>query len=125
MKRLLIVVLLAFAAWQGYGEYKSRGAEKAEPQGIADSAQPRAEKAEPQGIAEITQPRAEKSEPQGIADIAQPRVAPTAQRDAEPTNQFACDGRIHCSQMTSCAEATFFLRNCPGVSKNKGSGLAS
>ena len=28
---------------------------------------------------------------------------------------FRCDGRTHCSQMTSCAEATFFLRNCPGV----------
>lgn len=28
---------------------------------------------------------------------------------------FQCDGRTHCSQMTSCAEATFFLRNCPGV----------
>ena len=29
--------------------------------------------------------------------------------------QFRCDGRTHCSQMTSCSEATFFLRNCPGV----------
>ncbi|MFM7877860.1 MAG: excalibur calcium-binding domain-containing protein, partial [Microcystis panniformis] len=29
--------------------------------------------------------------------------------------QFRCDGRTHCSQMTSCAEATFFLRNCPNV----------
>ncbi len=28
---------------------------------------------------------------------------------------FACDGRTSCSQMTSCAEATFFLKNCPGV----------
>lgn len=28
---------------------------------------------------------------------------------------FRCDGRTHCSQMTSCEEATFFLRNCPGV----------
>jgi cold shock CspA family protein len=26
-----------------------------------------------------------------------------------------CDGRTHCSQMTSCTEAKFFLRNCPGV----------
>lgn len=26
-----------------------------------------------------------------------------------------CDGRIYCSQMTSCQEATFFLRNCPGT----------
>ena len=29
--------------------------------------------------------------------------------------QFRCDGRKRCSQMTSCAEATYFLRNCPGV----------
>ena len=26
-----------------------------------------------------------------------------------------CDGRKYCSQMTSCAEATWFLKNCPGV----------
>ena len=26
-----------------------------------------------------------------------------------------CDGRKYCSQMTSCAEATDFLQNCPGV----------
>lgn len=24
-----------------------------------------------------------------------------------------CDGRTHCSQMTSCKEATFFINNCP------------
>lgn len=26
---------------------------------------------------------------------------------------FKCDGRKFCSQMTSCAEATFFLKSCP------------
>jgi len=26
-----------------------------------------------------------------------------------------CDGRVYCSQMTSCEEATWFRRNCPGV----------
>jgi len=30
-------------------------------------------------------------------------------------SQYKCDGRIYCSQMTSCEEATYFLRNCPGV----------
>ena len=34
---------------------------------------------------------------------------------ATPTSTFSCDGRKYCSQMTSCAEATYFLRNCPGV----------
>ena len=28
---------------------------------------------------------------------------------------FRCDGRTHCSQMTSCAEAEYFLRNCPNT----------
>lgn len=28
---------------------------------------------------------------------------------------YQCDGRTLCPQMTSCAEATFFLRNCPNV----------
>jgi hypothetical protein len=32
-----------------------------------------------------------------------------------PVSQYKCDGRTHCSQMTSCEEATYFLRNCPGV----------
>lgn len=37
--------------------------------------------------------------------------------EAQRTNaeSYRCDGRTHCSQMTSCAEATYFLRNCPGV----------
>jgi len=28
---------------------------------------------------------------------------------------FRCDGRTHCSQMTSCTEAKYFLKNCPGT----------
>ena len=29
--------------------------------------------------------------------------------------KFTCDGRTMCSQMTSCEEATYFLKNCPGT----------
>ena len=36
-------------------------------------------------------------------------------RSIELTSKFQCDGRTHCSQMTSCEEASFFLKNCPGV----------
>jgi hypothetical protein len=32
-----------------------------------------------------------------------------------PVRVYRCDGRTACSQMRSCEEATFFLRNCPGV----------
>lgn len=31
-----------------------------------------------------------------------------------PSSNYRCDGRNMCSQMKSCEEATYFLRNCPG-----------
>lgn len=33
----------------------------------------------------------------------------------QTTSQVGCDGRTHCSQMRSCAEAEFFIRNCPNT----------
>jgi endonuclease YncB( thermonuclease family) len=47
---------------------------------------------------------------------AAPATAAAAPLLAQATRSgasFRCDGRTHCSQMTSCEEATFFLRNCP------------
>ncbi len=38
------------------------------------------------------------------------KIAPVA-----ATSSYRCDGRTRCSQMGSCAEATWFLKNCPGV----------
>ena len=48
---------------------------------------------------------------------AQPLSAPAAlSTGAQPeSGNFRCDGRTHCSQMTSCTEAKYFLRNCPGT----------
>ncbi|WP_426703129.1 cold shock domain-containing protein [Rhodanobacter sp. Col0626] len=34
---------------------------------------------------------------------------------ASPAPAFSCDGRTRCAQMTSCAEATFFIKQCPGT----------
>jgi hypothetical protein len=45
-----------------------------------------------------------------------PLVQETASSAPPPAeSRFKCDGRIYCSQMTSCAEATYFLKNCPGT----------
>ncbi|MBK8068116.1 MAG: cold shock domain-containing protein [Rhodanobacteraceae bacterium] len=33
----------------------------------------------------------------------------------EQPSQFRCDGRTQCPQMRSCAEAEFFLANCPNT----------
>ncbi|MCP4323828.1 MAG: excalibur calcium-binding domain-containing protein [Alteromonadales bacterium] len=30
-------------------------------------------------------------------------------------SNYTCDGRQHCSQMSSCEEATFFIQNCPNT----------
>lgn len=46
--------------------------------------------------------------------LAEPAPAPLPVSRPEPAN-FRCDGRQHCSQMTSCAEANYFLRHCPNV----------
>jgi len=40
---------------------------------------------------------------------------PSTMAPAPATPAYRCDGRTHCSQMTSCAEAKFFLKNCPGT----------
>jgi hypothetical protein len=42
-------------------------------------------------------------------------TASTAPTASASSSSFSCDGRKHCSQMKSCAEAHFFLANCPGV----------
>jgi cold shock CspA family protein len=49
-----------------------------------------------------------------VADAAQ-RAASAETRTTPTTERFRCDGRTHCSQMTSCQEATYFLKNCPGT----------
>ena len=38
-----------------------------------------------------------------------------ARPSRQSTPRYRCDGRTHCSQMTSCAEATWFIRNCPST----------
>lgn len=42
------------------------------------------------------------SEPETIATVAN-------------AQSFSCDGREHCSQMSSCAEATYFVQHCPNT----------
>lgn len=54
-----------------------------------------------------------------VADRITP-PAPVGQSIAHPTRAPAslgsrCDGRTRCSQMTSCAEATYFIKQCPGT----------
>lgn len=62
------------------------------------------------GYTRITAPSTElaeeEDEEEAPATAAVPRATP------EPSR---CDGRTMCSQMTSCAEATYFIKHCPGT----------
>ncbi|VTU21386.1 Excalibur calcium-binding domain protein [Variovorax sp. PBL-H6] len=58
----------------------------------------------------------EEKQQASVAATSEKAWSPTPSvRSATVSASFKCDGRTHCSQMTSCAEATYFLRNCPGV----------
>lgn len=50
------------------------------------------------------------------ADLAsQPATLLSVPDETANTATFSCDGRTHCSQMTSCEEATWFIEHCPGT----------
>lgn len=51
----------------------------------------------------------------GGAAAAAPAAAAPPPAGANTATPYRCDGRTRCAQMSSCAEATWFLRNCPGV----------
>lgn len=85
MRRLIIILLIAVAGWQGYDKYLG--------QRLAQADEP--------VVSEATAPS------EYSAREERPASA--------PAKEFRCDGRTHCSHMTSCEEATFFLRNCPNT----------
>jgi len=39
----------------------------------------------------------------------------TPQQVDQAQDQFQCQGKKRCSEMTSCAEATFYITHCPGT----------
>jgi hypothetical protein len=83
MKRLILILIVGFVAWQGYTKYQR------------------------QNVVRVSN--------QEAVETIRPATLPTSPQEDTSSSQFRCDGRTYCSQMTSCAEVTFFLRNCPGV----------
>ncbi len=77
MKRLIMTIVIAAVAWNGYFR-------RAEHTAI-------------------------------IQSPASDAINETKPFAGTPAIRFTCDGRTHCSEMTSCAEATFFVKHCPGT----------
>lgn len=65
-------------------------------------------------VVAVTGYRIHLSEPsaqmEGAAQVVQSPVS-----TVRPSSAYRCDGRTTCGQMTSCAEAEYFLRHCPNV----------
>lgn len=100
MKKLIIILLLGAAFWQFY-------LSKPGSPVISNIASDGTVMDNPM----VTQPDS------STFSLDSPRPSPSISQPAAQvaSKQYRCDGRVHCSQMTSCAEATFFLRNCPGT----------
>ena len=89
MQRLIVLLIVAALGWYGYTKYQARTTALKAAEVESPSVSPR-------------------PSPPSTAAAPEPAPAPTEAR-------YKCDGRTYCSQMTSCEEAYFFLRNCPGV----------
>lgn len=62
-----------------------------------------------QKFASLQTPAADMPQIQSAQTPTGPTIAPVAAK------KYVCDGRQHCSQMRSCEEATWFIRNCPNT----------
>lgn len=55
-----------------------------------------------------------------VTDEGEPRDMQPVSAGVNDSNRFHCDGRVYCSEMTSCDEAMYFLEHCPGVKMDGG-----
>ncbi|HJS14930.1 MAG TPA: excalibur calcium-binding domain-containing protein [Rheinheimera sp.] len=89
---LSVVVTLSILAWFGYQSMHLLRAEVSSP-AVAG------------GI--------ETADPQSTTASLENPVWPPIQAQQDP--QFQCEGKQHCSEMSSCEEAEFYLEQCPNV----------
>ena len=42
-------------------------------------------------------------------------IVPIKQKVQNHSAKFSCEGKVYCSQMSSCQEAKFYINNCEGT----------
>ena len=100
-KVISLVLLLALAAY-GYRHYEQKVSSYSAPAAITPV------DAAPEPPLQAVPPAPP------LAPMPQEPTTPSPAQVSSP-QAFRCDGRTHCSQMTSCSEAQFFLNNCPNT----------
>lgn len=99
---VIFLLLVASLVFYGYDHYTKRVARAQAEEVWPDAAPPAVSLFEPA------------TPPPAPAPMAL-QAAPVTQVPPAVASGFRCDGRIYCSQMTSCKEAKLFLQHCPGV----------
>lgn len=62
-----------------------------------------------------TQPPPPTTAPIQTSSVFSPAPSTASLFPTPRANNFSCDGRQYCSQMSSRAEAVFFIKNCPNT----------
>ena len=110
MKKLLVLILLAAAGWHFY---PGHSASPVITNIAADGST--------LGSPVVIQPALSWLSVDRLFAWLTPENSPVSTTPSRPAPQqasasrYRCDGRTHCSQMTSCEEARFFLHNCPAT----------
>lgn len=104
MKKLIIILALGFAVWHFYLKPPDSPV-------ITNIGADGSTLSQPV----IQQPTPVFSLERFVPSFASSDAGTQSKTSPQPAGNYRCDGRTHCSQMRSCDEATFFLRNCPGV----------
>ena len=112
MKNILLIVIVLVVAVFGYKylQPNSAASDSALNTGAGTTVNTATESVEaPIEFDDITPTYVDLSADKSSATAIAPAPAPAT------TASFSCDGRQHCSQMSSCAEASFFNNSCPNT----------
>lgn len=100
----VVLLLISAIAWGAYDRYfKSRSEGLPAPELALPASSPAPQMAMPT------------TSPAPVLAIPANRSPPTRNLTPAATSPYQCGGRTMCSQMSSCEEAKWVLKNCPGT----------
>jgi hypothetical protein len=115
MKKILIIVVLVILAFYAYKLIQSKN-DTTTNSTIDIATDPSTDAAFTSTDFDDIPPTYVDSEPLSVSGpILNSVVSSQPAPPVVTTPSFSCDGRQHCSQMKSCAEATYFIQHCPNT----------
>ena len=115
MGKLLVAAILAALGIFGYFHYKHARAEAAQIAALPPAPPP----PPPRSLEERAAAAQGTTLPADVARVPVRKIGVERENStpapAPAPASMQCDGRQYCSQMRSCAEATWFLQHCPTV----------